>query len=114
MTQTKSDTLALQVGGWGMRLTISFLYNYHIVRKTYDDSLRWIRSNCKRSGTYKEIRIGTWNVLTLYKRGALKNLEKVLQKYKLDITTLQEINFSAQEYPFSYMEGTRWQNDIIN
>jgi len=45
MTQTKSDTLALQVGGWGMRLTTSFPYNYNIVRKTYDDSLRWIRRN---------------------------------------------------------------------
>jgi len=42
-TQTKSDTLALQVGGWGMRLTISLLYNYNIVRKTYNGSLRWIR-----------------------------------------------------------------------
>lgn len=70
-------------------------------------------SNRERPGTY-ETRIGTWNVLTLYKRGALRNVEKVLQEYKVDITTLQEINFSAHEYPFSYVEVTRWQNDTLN
>jgi exonuclease III len=63
---------------------------------------------------FKETRIGTWNVLTLCKRGALRNLEKALQEYKVDITTLQEINFSAQEHPFSYVEVTRWQNDTLN
>jgi len=71
-------------------------------------------SNWKQPGMYKETRIGTSNVLSLYKRGALRNLEKVLQEYKVDITTLQEIKFPAQEYPFSYMEVTRWQNDILN
>jgi hypothetical protein len=42
-------------------------------------------------GTKKELRIGTWNVLTLYKGGAFKQLEKVLQNnsttgYSLDWT----------------------------
>jgi exonuclease III len=39
----------------------------------------------------KEVRIGTWNVLTLYRGGALKQLEKVQQDYKVDIIVLQEI-----------------------
>jgi hypothetical protein len=33
----------------------------------------------------KKLRTGTWNVLTLYKGGTLKQLEKVLQDYKVDI-----------------------------
>jgi exonuclease III len=41
----------------------------------------------------KELRIGTWNVLTLYERRALKQLEKVLQDYKVDIIGLQEIHW---------------------
>jgi len=45
---------------------------------------------------YKETRIGTWNVLTLFKLGALKNLEKVLLEYKVDITTLQEIRWVGE------------------
>jgi exonuclease III len=44
----------------------------------------------------KELRIGTWNVLTLYKGGALKQLEKVLQNYKMDIIALQEILWIGQ------------------
>jgi hypothetical protein len=46
--------------------------------------------NHKQPGMYKETTIGTWKVLTLYKGGALRNLEKVLQEYKVDITILQE------------------------
>jgi hypothetical protein len=52
--------------------------------------------NRKRPGIYKETRIRTWNMLTLYKRGALRNLEKVLQEYKVDITTLQEIRWVGE------------------
>jgi exonuclease III len=44
----------------------------------------------------KELRIGTWNVLTLYKGGALKQLENVLQDYKVDIIALQEIRWIRQ------------------
>ena len=45
---------------------------------------------------HKEIRIRIWNVLTLYKGGALRNLEKMLQEYKVDITALQEIRWVGQ------------------
>jgi hypothetical protein len=44
----------------------------------------------------KELRIGTGIVLTLYKRGALKQIEKVLQDYKVDIIGLQEIHWIGQ------------------
>jgi exonuclease III len=44
----------------------------------------------------KELRTGTWNMLTLYKGGTLKQLEKVLQDYKVDIIALQEIRWTGQ------------------
>jgi exonuclease III len=47
-------------------------------------------------GVSKELRIRIWNVLTLYKGEALRNLDKVLQEYKVDITALQEIHWIGQ------------------
>jgi hypothetical protein len=44
----------------------------------------------------KELRISTLNVLTLYKGGALKQLEIVLQGYKVAIIALQEICWVGQ------------------
>jgi hypothetical protein len=40
----------------------------------------------------KELRIGTWNVLTLYKVGVLRQLARVLQDYR----ALQEICWIGQ------------------
>jgi hypothetical protein len=53
-------------------------------------------TNYKRRGVSKELRTGTWNVLILYKGGALRDLDKVLQEYKVDITALQEIRWIGQ------------------
>jgi hypothetical protein len=44
----------------------------------------------------KELRIRTWNVLTLYKGGDLRNWGKVLQEYKVHIIALQEICWIGQ------------------
>jgi hypothetical protein len=49
-----------------------------------------------RHGMKKELRIGAWNVVTLYKGGAFEHLEKVLQDYKVGISTLQEICWIGQ------------------
>jgi hypothetical protein len=54
------------------------------------DGSKYMRHDMK-----KELRIGTLNVLTLYKGGALKLLEKVLQDYKVDII-VQEIRWIGQ------------------
>jgi hypothetical protein len=44
----------------------------------------------------KELGIGIWNVLTVYKGGVMRNLEKVLQEYRMDITAIQEICWIGQ------------------
>ena len=50
----------------------------------------------KRPCKEKELRIGTWNVLTLYKGAALNNLEEQLKQYNTDIIALQEIRWTGQ------------------
>ncbi|XP_059223212.1 uncharacterized protein LOC106086339 [Stomoxys calcitrans] len=40
-----------------------------------------------------DLRNCTWNVHTLYSEGAVNSLEDVLEKYKADITVLQEIGY---------------------
>jgi uncharacterized protein (DUF433 family) len=45
----------------------------------------------------KELRIRTWNVLTLYRGGALKQLEKLLQDYKADVTALKDCTRCFEE-----------------
>lgn len=49
-----------------------------------------------RPGKTKELKIGTWNVLSLYRTAALKNLEIQVQNYKIDIIALQEIRWMGQ------------------
>jgi mRNA deadenylase 3'-5' endonuclease subunit Ccr4 len=44
----------------------------------------------------KRLRIGTWNVLSLYKSGALKKLLSQLDSYKTDIIALQEIRWTGE------------------
>jgi hypothetical protein len=78
---TKRDILVLQVAGWGMRLTTSSLLKTQTVRKPWmiaseiSDGSKYMRH-----GTKRELRTGTWTVLTLHKGGALKQLEKVVEK----------------------------------
>ena len=43
-----------------------------------------------------DLRICTWNVRSLNKPGAVTQLEKVLRKYKTDITALQEMRWTDQ------------------
>lgn len=43
-----------------------------------------------------ELRIGTWNVLTLYKPGALKTLIEQLKICTADITAIQEVRWLGE------------------
>jgi len=36
------------------------------------------------------LRIGTWNLRTLYKEGALQTLTEVVEKYNVQVIALQE------------------------
>ena len=51
------------------------------------DSLR------RRLGTKKDLIIGTWNIRTLYRGGALRNLIDVFVDYGIDLLAIQEIKW---------------------
>jgi exonuclease III len=44
----------------------------------------------------KDLFVGTWNVLALYRAGALKLLLEQLDKYKAGIIALQEIRWTGK------------------
>jgi hypothetical protein len=90
-----------------MRLTTSSLLETQIVRKPWMTALE-ISDGSKymRQGRKKDLRIGTWNLLTLYKGGALKQLEKVLasssirktkSSHKIIFHQLRNANLVVQE-----------------
>jgi len=60
----------------------------------------------------KDLRIGTWNVRSLYKTGALQVAVRETEKYKLDILATQEVRWENQDsipqskYTF-YYRGTQ-------
>jgi len=41
----------------------------------------------------KSLSIGTWNVRTLYATGARKIVTSTIEKYKIDIVTIQELRW---------------------
>jgi exonuclease III len=45
---------------------------------------------------FEEFKTGTWNILSLYQPGALKMLLEQLDRYKLDITVIQEMRWIGE------------------
>jgi hypothetical protein len=43
----------------------------------------------------KEIKIATWNTLSLYRTGACQNLADVLKEYNVTIAALQEVRWTS-------------------
>jgi hypothetical protein len=56
------------------------------------------RSQLRQPSKYKDLRIGTWNVLSLYRNHALRNLNDIVQTYKVDNMAVQEVRWTGQEY----------------
>ena len=58
----------------------------------------------------KEMKIGTWNVRSLYRAGSLKAAARELVRYKLDVVGVQEVRWDkggtvrAGDYDFFYGE----------
>ena len=47
----------------------------------------------KRRRTWRCLKVGTWNVLTFYRQGAINFLKQKLVKMQIDLLTLQEIRW---------------------
>jgi hypothetical protein len=58
-----------------------------------------------------DMRLGTWNVRTLYRAGSLVTVSKELSKYRLDLVGVQEVRWEGSgtkregEYTFFYGKG---------
>ena len=50
----------------------------------------------RRLGMKSDLRIGTWNIRTLFRSGALNKLTDVFVEYKLDILAVQEMRWTGQ------------------
>ena len=59
----------------------------------------------------RDIRVGTWNVRSLYRAGSLKVAARELARYKLDVVGVQEVRWDkggtvrAGVYNFFYRKG---------
>ena len=57
------------------------------------------------------MKIGTWNVRSLYRAGSLKAAARELVRYKLDVVSVQEVRWDkggtvrAGDYDFFYGKG---------
>jgi hypothetical protein len=58
-----------------------------------------------------DTRLGTWNVISLYRAGSLMTTAKEISKHKLDIVRVHEVRWDrdgtdpAGEYTFFYGKG---------
>lgn len=68
--------------------------NLLIKPRNYDDINGKTTGN--RNGNNVEIRIGTWNIRTLYKPGALKIVTEEIEKYKIPLVAVQEIRWTGE------------------
>jgi len=46
----------------------------------------------------KDMRFGTWNVRSLYRKGAMKLVVGELQKYKLDFMGVKDVRWEGEGY----------------
>jgi hypothetical protein len=50
----------------------------------------------------KMMRCGTWNVMILWRVGAIKSVVGELQKYKLDLVGIQKVKWEGEGYQMAY------------
>ncbi|GIY54095.1 hypothetical protein CDAR_253391 [Caerostris darwini] len=81
--------LLLQVGNWAWGITTPPC-------KKSPLNHGWISP--RRHGTKADLRIGTGNLRTFYRGGALNNLIGVFEKYKVDILAIQKIRWCDQGF----------------
>jgi len=63
----------------------------------------------------REMKLGTWNVWSLYRAGSLKAAARELARYQLDVVGVQEVRWDkrgtvrAGDYNFFYRKGNENQ-----
>jgi hypothetical protein len=81
-----------------MGLTIPYRKKLH-VQKYIAEETGWPKR--RRHGEKKdipELKITSWNIRTLYRAGALKELKKECKKYDWDVIAVQKVRWKGKEY----------------
>jgi hypothetical protein len=114
-------------GGLGVGLTTTHHKNKPVTKHMTDSLDKW------HKWWSKDIRLGTWNVKSVYKAGSLVTVSKELSKYRLHLVGMQEVRWDvgatepAGGYTFFYGKGNEnrelgirhgassacgWRNDL--
>jgi endonuclease/exonuclease/phosphatase family metal-dependent hydrolase len=84
--------------GWGLGkgpITSSCKKAY--ITKPNTEPRTWTENRNRPSRGKKDLRIGTWNVRTLYRGGVLGELTAEMRRYKVDIMAIQETRWLGNE-----------------
>ena len=82
------------------------------VTNPLDKPRNWTDSLERPRQTNKDMRIGIWNVTSLYRTGAVKLVARELAKYRLDLVGVQEVRLDGNsispiaDYMLYYGKGT--------
>jgi hypothetical protein len=81
--------VVLQLGGWawGKQLTSKEVICYEMFQSASDGNDSLARTKQWK----KDMRLGTWNIRSLCRVGAIKPVVGELEKYKLDLVGVQEV-----------------------
>jgi hypothetical protein len=98
---------------------IHSLWSTNKFTKHKHEPLTWTDSLDKRPKQWNmDIRLGTWNVRSVYRAGSLVTVSKKLSKYRLDLVRVQKVRWEgggtewAGEYTFFY--GKRNENHELS
>ena len=91
MTQTKRDSMVLQVGGLGSWLTTLPCKNQNVAKNSSNDTgpPSWKRPKVRSKEMSEVMRFETWNVRTLLQAGNMKAIAEDADKYKMVAVALK-------------------------
>jgi hypothetical protein len=81
--------------GVGRGANNSSPYSYHVT-KHIAKARTWTDPLVQRKQRASVIRVGTWNVRTLYRSGSLMRVAEELARYKLDLVGVEEVRWDEE------------------
>jgi hypothetical protein len=72
--------------------------NFSVVTKCFKVPRTWTDSLARTKQWKKYMRFSTWNVMSLYRVGAIKSVVGELEKYELDLVGVQEVRWEGEGY----------------
>jgi hypothetical protein len=98
MTQTKRDTLVLQVGGWAQGRQPCPRKKTNIAKNSVTETglSSFKRPRLRSKETNPVMCFGTWNVHTILQAGNMNTTADEAERYRMDVVALQEIRWKGK------------------